>query len=142
MPMKKMTSVISRHSRRVCLLAAGWTCVGLGVVGIFLPLLPTTPFLLAAAGCFAGSSPRLRDWLLRYPYLRHYMENYRSGGGVPVRTKVVSLVFLWGTLVISAFLNDALWYRGVLLTVGIAVSAHVLMLGTRKRNAKERNGSR
>lgn len=128
----------SKPVRRALLLAGGWCCILLGILGALLPLLPTTPFLLAAAACFAGSSPRMRDRLLRCSFLRHYFENYRSGSGVPVRTKCVSLAFLWITLGISALLKDNMTYRGILLLVGIAVSTHILMLRGRKRVPPEK----
>lgn len=64
--------------KRICF-ATGWLCVVLGVAGIFLPLLPTTPFLLAAAFCFGESSPRFHRWLTGNRYLNSYLENYRSG---------------------------------------------------------------
>lgn len=126
--MDKTPTRIPPRSRRLLLLAAGWLCVGLGVIGAVLPLLPTTPFLLVAAACFTGSSPRMRDRLLSCPYLRQYFENYRSGSGVPLRTKWVSLLFLWVTLGASALFKHNPYYWGILLLVGIAVSVHILML--------------
>lgn len=89
--MKRKTAV-----KRVLLLISGWIFVGLGVLGAILPLLPTTPFLLVAAFCFAGSSPRLYKWLTRCGWVKTYLDNYRSGCGVPARTKALSLAMLWG----------------------------------------------
>ncbi len=117
---------------KLLFLAAGWICVVLGVAGAFLPLLPTTPFLLAALFFFARSSPRLQRRLLRWTYLRQFYENYRSGCGIPVRTRNASLFFLWTTLGLSACMKSAWWYWAILGTVGIAVSCHLLLLKTYK----------
>jgi len=67
---------------RWLLLGIGWLCVGLGAVGVVLPLLPTTPFLLLAAACFARASLRFYDWLLNTPVLGQYIEEYRAGLGI------------------------------------------------------------
>lgn len=111
-----------------------WALVSLGVVGIFLPVLPTTPFLLAAAYFFARSSPRFYRWLTTSSYLRAYIDNYRSGTGVPWRMIRRSLIFLWVSLALSSLLWSNGWYWLLLGTVGVGVSAHLLML----RRAEEK----
>jgi len=111
-----------------------WILVFLGVVGIFLPVLPTTPFLLAAAYFFARSSPRFYRWLTTSHYLRVYIENYRSGTGVPWHMIRRSLIFLWVGLALSSLLWSNGWYWLLLATVGVGVSAHLLML----RRAEEK----
>jgi len=111
-----------------------WALVSLGVVGIFLPVLPTTPFLLAAAYFFARSSPRFYRWLTTSSYLRAYIDNYRSGTGVPWRMIRRSLIFLWVSLALSSLLWSNGWYWLLLATVGVGVSAHLLML----RRAEEK----
>ena len=111
-----------------------WALVSLGVVGIFLPVLPTTPFLLAAAYFFARSSPRFYRWLTTSSYLRAYIDNYRSGTGVPWPMIRRSLIFLWVGLALSSLLWSNGWYWLLLATVGVGVSAHLLML----RRAEEK----
>jgi uncharacterized protein len=109
----------------------GMFFVGLGAVGIVLPLLPTTPFLLLAAGCFAKGSPRAYYWLLERRYFGSYLKNYREGRGISRRGKLVSLAFLYLMLGASAFLSHAdLLVVGVLLLVAVAVTAHILMIRT------------
>jgi len=66
---------------RALWLAVGLVCVGLGAIGIVLPILPTTPFLLAAAACFCKSSTRMYDWLLSNRWFGEYIRNYREVGG-------------------------------------------------------------
>jgi len=116
-------------------LAMGLFCVFTGICGIFLPLLPTTPFLLAAAFLFAKSSPRFYRWLTANKYLNSYLQRYRDGIGVPVPVIRRSLLFLWATLMVSALLWDHCCYRLLLLAVGIGVSIHLLSL--RKSRRKE-----
>ncbi|MDD4816701.1 MAG: DUF454 family protein [Victivallaceae bacterium] len=112
----------------------GWLCVTLGVIGIFLPVMPTTPFMLAAAFCFGRSSPRFYRWLRSNRYLDSYIENYRSGSGVPCSIIRNSLLFLWAALMASALIWDNPWYRGGLVLVGICVTVHLLCL---KRSPRE-----
>ena len=111
-----------------------WALVSLGVVGVFLPVLPTTPFLLAAAYFFARSSPRFYRWLTTSSYLRAYIDNYRLGTGVPWRMIRRSLIFLWAGLTLSSLLWSNGWYWLLLATVGVGVSTHLLML----RRAEEK----
>lgn len=118
--------------KKTIFFAAGWICVALGILGALLPLLPTTPFLLAALFFFGHASPRLAGWLLRWPLLRGYYENYRCGTGVPLRAKIISLVFLWLALGGSALLFHRWWYWAVLAAVGCGVSTHLLRLKTKK----------
>lgn len=114
--------------RRQFYFAVGWFSVGAGVLGMFLPLLPTTPFLLLATFCFSKSSPRFHRRLLANPYLNAYLENYRSGCGVPRKVIFNSLLFLWFTLGISSLLWFNSLYWCILAVVGICVTAHLLLL--------------
>ena len=115
--------------RRLLLLACGWLCVVLAAIGIVLPGLPTTPFLLLAAVCFSRSDPRFYAWLIRNPTFGPYIRNYREGRGMTGRQKFLTLAPLWLALGTSAWLmTDKLWLRLVLVTVGAAVTAHILRL--------------
>jgi len=114
----------------------GWTSlgaifVGLGSIGIVLPLLPTTPFLLLAVGCFARGSPRAYRWLMESRRLGLYIRSYREGRGLTKRAKAISLAMLYITLSVSALVMsaDAL-LAIILLVVAAGVSAHLLMLPT------------
>lgn len=120
--------------RRGVLVAAGILCVGLGVVGVVVPVLPTTPFLLLAAACFLRSSERLHRWLLGNRVFGEYLRRYRNGEGLPLGSKVTTLVVLWATLAVSAFaaIPDGLWWaRLLLLVVGVGVTIHILRIKTR-----------
>ena len=116
---------------RGTLVAAGTFFLALGVVGIFIPLLPTTPFLLLAAACYARGSKRLHDWLLGNRLFGRYIRNYREGKGVPLGAKALSVAFLWATILISAwwFVSD-IYIRAALVAIALAVSAHILTIRT------------
>src|SRR5512138_617244 len=82
-------------------LSAGLLCTGFGAIGMVLPILPTTPFLLAAAACFCKSSTRMYNWLLGNKWFGEYIKNYREGRGLPMRTKITALIILWVTIGVS-----------------------------------------
>ncbi len=79
---------------RYALIGFGWLCVAAGVVGIFLPLLPTTPFLLLALWAFARSSDKLHAWLREHPRLGHYVIDWEEAGVIPPRGKILSLTMM------------------------------------------------
>ena len=119
--------------QRTLLVAAGFFCVTLAVAGIVLPLLPTTPFLLLAAACFARSSPQLDDWLHHNRLFGRYLRAYRHGHGIPLRAKVSIVTLLWLSVALSAIfaIPDRLWtMRLLLVLIGLLVSIHVLRLKT------------
>ena len=123
---------------RWLLLTAGTLSLGIGIVGIFLPLLPTTPFVLLAAILYARSSKRFYHWLLYNKLFGRYIRNYLSGKGIPLHTKIVSIAFLWITLGTSAiFFISMLFIRIILLLVGIGVSIHILLIPTLTVNENE-----
>jgi len=118
---------------RILLTTLGIFFVGIGVLGIFLPVLPTTPFLLLAAVCFARSSQRFYDWLLNNRWFGNYIRNYREGKGLPLKQKVIIIILLWVVIGFSAtFAVHALWVKIVLILIAIGVSIHILSLRTLK----------
>ncbi len=122
---------IASGPKRTLLLVCGTISVGLGVLGIFLPLLPTTPFLLLAAACYARSSRRFYNWLLTNRLCGRYIRNYREGRGIPVRQKAFTIGLLWITISATAiFFMSSWWIRLILLVVAVSVTAHVLRIRT------------
>lgn len=112
-------------------LAVGWLSVVLGFVGIFLPLLPTTPFLLLAAACFLRTSPRFYAWLIGHPRLGPYVVHYLNGKGIPLRAKVYTLLIMWSTMLFSAFvLLDISAVKISLPIIGALVSIYIMRLPT------------
>jgi len=118
---------------RILLAIAGTICVGLGIVGIFVPVLPTTPFLLLAAACYARSSKRFYSWLLNNKWFGSYIRNYLERKGVPLRVKVVTVTLLWITIGCSvAFAVEILAVKLILALIAIGVSIHILSVRTLK----------
>jgi hypothetical protein len=116
---------------RVLLISAGTLFVGLGVLGIFLPLLPTTPFLLLAAACYAKSSKRFYHWLLNNKWFGKYIKNYREKRGIPSRVKISTISILWITIALSAyFASESFLIRAILVLIAIGVTVHILSIRT------------
>jgi uncharacterized membrane protein YbaN (DUF454 family) len=113
------------------LITAGTIFVGLGIIGIFLPILPTTPFLLLAAACYARSSKKFYDWLLNNKLFGAYIKNYSEGKGVPIKVKIFTLFLLWSTILFSMFLIiQIIWIKILLLIIAIGVTLHILTVKT------------
>ena len=114
----------------------GLLALVLGAVGVFLPLLPTTPFLLLAAGCFMRSSDRLYLWLIRQRWVGGYIRNYREHGAMALRAKAVALALLWAGIGYSAaMVADSWWLRAFLLCVAVGVTLHILHLRAAPRDS-------
>jgi uncharacterized membrane protein YbaN (DUF454 family) len=123
----------TRNWIRILLIIAGTFFLGLGIIGIFLPVLPTTPFLLLAAASYARSSQRLYYWLLNNKWFGKYIRNYLQGKGIPLKLKLLSIAVLWITIGFSvAFVVEGVPVRVILILVAIGVSVHVLSVRTLK----------
>jgi uncharacterized membrane protein YbaN (DUF454 family) len=124
---------------RRALIAAGTLFLAVGIIGVFVPILPTTPFLLLAAACYARGSDRFYNWLLGNRLFGTYIRNYREGKGLPLRVKVVVLSLLWVTIGYSAaFAVHSLWARVILALVAVGVTTHILYI----RTIRDSNGER
>ncbi|HDS59022.1 MAG TPA: DUF454 domain-containing protein [Thermoplasmatales archaeon] len=111
--------------------ALGTLFVALGIIGIPLPLLPTTPFLLAAAACYLRGSERMHRWLLTHRWLGPYVRNYLEGRGIPLRTKALAIALLWLTITTSALFFLHHWaLRLILFIIAIGVTTHLLLMKT------------
>jgi len=118
----------------VLLTISGALALGLGAIGMFLPLLPTTPFVLLAAICFSRSNRKFYEWIKRNPYFGSYIENYQNKQGVPLLLKIKSIIFLWVSLALSMLLIQTPWVYLILVIVGVGVTAHLLLIKTKKEN--------
>ena len=114
---------------RWLLLGAGLVAVVLAVVGIFLPVVPTVPFLLLAAGCFARSSERFYTWLLEHNHLGPIVRPYLQGEGIPRKNKLRAIILIWFSIGLSVlFLLEIFWVKGLLLTIATAVTLYLIRL--------------
>ena len=130
------TTMVKSRAIRGILIVAGTFFVLIGIVGIFLPILPTTPFLLLAAWCYVRSSKRFYNWLLNNRILGFYINNYLEGKGMPIKIKIFTISLLWITILISAFLFiQILWVRYLLIIIAIAVTIHIILI--RPKNRKQ-----
>lgn len=116
---------------RYALLAIGWLSVALGVIGIFLPVLPTTPFLLLAAACFMRSSERFYLWLTSHPHLGPWIRDYLDGEGIPLKGKIYAISLMWLSIGFSCYLVPLFWARTFMLTSAVLVTLYILRQKTR-----------
>lgn len=120
--------------KKYLLIITGFLFVALGGIGIFIPVLPTTPFVLVAAICFSASSPKLYLWLSNTKYFGEFITNYKNKSGVRKAVKIRTLIFLYVTLGISFFLIESWAVKGILIAVAIGVTIHILMLKTKSED--------
>lgn len=119
---------------RALLVAAGTLCLALGVIGIFLPLLPTTPLVLLAAACFARSSRRFHEWLLANRTFGPLIREWERHRAIPYRTKVTAIALMLGTLAVSiAFFVEPRWLQALLAVGGVLLAIWMYRIPSRGR---------
>lgn len=124
---------------KILLIVVGTFLVGLGILGIFLPLLPTTPFLLLAAACYARGSTKFYNWLLGNKWFGSYIKNWREGKGIPLKTKILAISLLIFTIgYASIFVVRPYWGKICLVLIALGVSIHIISIP----NLKEENRGR
>lgn len=124
--------------RKAILIFAGTVCVGLGVLGMFLPLMPTTVFLLMAAYCYSKSSDRFHNWLLTNRLFGKYISDYKAKRGMSIRHKVSTLVTLWLSIGVSVWLIDVrFWPTLILAAVAVAITVHIFWIKTARPESLE-----
>jgi uncharacterized membrane protein YbaN (DUF454 family) len=116
---------------RALLFVAGTISLSLGAIGIVLPVLPTTPFLLLALACYFRSSERMTRWMLTNRYFGKYIQRYKEGKGIPLKTKLFAIIFLWTAIVYSAIFIVPIWIAQIIMfAVAAAVTIHLTRLPT------------
>ncbi len=129
---------VKRSLSKKLLLLAGTLCVGLGILGMFFPILPTTPFLLLAAFCYVRSSRRFYHWLITNRWFGAYIRNYRAGLGIPLAQKLLTLLMLWLSIGYAAgFVITPWWGKLILVSIAIGVTIHLLTIKTFKSPAAQ-----
>lgn len=117
-------------AKKALLVTAGSLCIVLAVLGVFLPLLPTTPFLLLASACYVRSSERLHGWLMGNRLLGGYIRNFKERRGITVRAKVTTVALLWLPLLYSVYRLDILWLELGLVLMGLVWSVLIFRMKT------------
>ncbi|MDF1615886.1 YbaN family protein [Petrocella sp. FN5] len=117
-------------TRKYFLLTIGTIAVFLGVLGIFLPLLPTTPFLLLASYCYLRSSKKMYHWIMNHKTFGSYIHNYIEYKAIKKRTRISALLFLWGSLGFSIYLAPIFHVKILLVAIGTGVTIHLITLKT------------
>ena len=128
---KDDNKIFLNRPKKVLFITLGTFFVGIAIVGIIIPILPTTPFLLLSAALYARSSKRFYDWLLSNRLFGKYIKNYREGRGIPVYLKIIVITLLWITISISiVFAVELLAVRALLVVIASGVSIHILKIKT------------
>ena len=125
------------HLKILLLTCLGFLFLGLGAIGILLPIWPTTPFVLLSVACFS-STPRIRAWIMKITFFREYIENRKHRRDLSQKTLSISLVWLWGMLLVSMILTRTIWISLFLLPIGFAVTTHILWMAEAKESKKEK----
>lgn len=116
---------------RWILVVGGFILVIIGILGMFLPLLPTTIFFILAAWCFARSSERFYHWLHYNRWFGKYLRSYRMGEGMTLKSKIISLFILWSGILLSAvYATNSIYIRILLMAIAVGVSWHILVIKT------------
>ncbi len=109
----------------------GTVSLALGIMGVFLPVLPTTPFLLLSAAMYMRSSHRLYEWLMSHKHLGAYIKNFREHKALPLRVKIFSVTMVWVTLLYCAFfVAKELWMSLLFIAIALGVTIHILSYKT------------
>jgi hypothetical protein len=111
----------------------GIISLGLAILGIFLPILPTTPFLLLSSFLFMRSSDKLHKWLIEHKIFGQYIKDFQEEKAIPLKVKISSISFLWITILLSVFFFiEKLWVELLLISIAIGVTIHILQYKTKK----------
>jgi len=127
------------QGKRILYLILGWLSLVTGIIGIFLPLLPTTPLVLLAAWCFSKSSERFHTWLLEHKLFGSIIRDWQSSDGIPRRSRNRALLFMWAGMAISIFVVSRFWATIGLITIGLCVSTYLLRMPVRSENTPNRD---
>jgi len=127
--------------KKLLLVSLGTLSLIIGVIGILIPLLPTTPFLLLAAACYIRGSKKFYNWLIKNRWLGEYIKNYQDDRGIPFNVKIITVIILWSTIITSSILFVSnLIIKIILFIIAISVTIHIIRIKTlvkkKKRIAK------
>ena len=119
------------QGKRILYLMLGWFSLITGIIGIFLPLLPTTPLVLLAAWCFSKSSERFHIWLIEHKFFGPIINDWQSSDGIPKKARNRAIIFMWAGMAISIFIVSRIWATIGLVFIGMCVTTYLLRLPLR-----------
>ena len=118
------------------LIVLGWFFISLGVIGIFLPLLPTTIFFILAAWCFSKSSDKFYNWLINHPRFGKLVRDYHERRGMPAKSKAIAITMMITTISLSAiFFTQNIFVRIILFFIALGVSIYIISLNSIEEDA-------
>ena len=131
-----MKASLTQRLRKGVWVFLGSIFLVIGIVGIVVPLLPTTPFLLLAAGCYAKGSKRLSDRLMANYWLGPYLRATKDGSSLTWRWRLASIAFLWASMTLTiVFLAENVMVTAVLVVIALVVTLHLVTVGRKRRQA-------
>ena len=138
--MKQPADSVATCIKKGAFTIGGTVFLVLGAIGIFVPFLPTTPFLLLSAGCYIRGSERMHRWLISNKLFGGYIKNYREGKGISAKGKIFSLTLLWVTILYAVFfVTDVLLFQAIMFIIPFIVSIHIIRVPTyRKKDQPEK----
>jgi uncharacterized membrane protein YbaN (DUF454 family) len=116
------------QTARYLLIALGWICVGLGIIGLFVPMMPGAVFIILAAYCFNRSSEKFHTWLVEHNVFGPILKAWYEGKGIDAKTRNLILLSLWLCLSITGFVMSRTWVWWFVAVIGIGVSAYIIHL--------------
>ena len=117
------------------LVVSGTFFLVLGIIGIFISLLPTTPFLLLTAACYIRGSKKFYNRLIKNRWLGEYIKNYQEGTGIPLTVKLISIIFLWMAIIFSTIIIVSnILIQIILIIIAIGVTIHIITIKTLDKN--------
>ena len=124
---------IMNNLRKAILIIFGSFFILLGFIGIFLPLLPTTPFILLGAACYIKGSQKLYDWLINNKLFGIYIKHYYDGKGIALNIKLITIAFLWTSIIFSVvFVVPGQLFKIILLFIAVGVTWHIISIKSKK----------
>ena len=118
-------------NRKSVWIVGGTLSLVMGLVGLILPILPTTPFLLLAAYCYGRGSDRFYGWLMNRTWVGGYIRSYRAGQGLPLKHKILTILLLWLTIGFTILYVEIYWWlKLVLVAIASGVTLHIMRIKT------------
>lgn len=121
---------VKSEALRLILIGVGWFSIACAAVGLFLPLVPSVPFLLLSVFCFSRSSEKFHTWLVEHRHLGPILKDYLVHGGISLKAKASAVCAIWISFPISAWFVESIWAKVLLLVIATGVTVYLLLVPT------------